>query len=128
MIPALREQFNRNFTPDRYAALLAWLERRCGVPVEFRVAETPIFVPKAMLKVQGRPILAFGNSDGDLAMLRYCLTGDGPRLGLLLHEAHAGGGAVRPDQRGGGGRGAGGVGLHVLTVGGPSAVPALRLR
>ncbi len=33
-----------------------------------------------------RPVLAFGNSDGDLAMLRYTLAGDGRRLALLLHH------------------------------------------
>ncbi|HVZ37051.1 MAG TPA: HAD family hydrolase [Polyangiaceae bacterium] len=33
-----------------------------------------------------RPILAFGNSDGDLAMLRYVLAGSRARLGLLLHH------------------------------------------
>jgi phosphoserine phosphatase len=33
-----------------------------------------------------RPLLAFGNSDGDLAMLRYTIAGDGPRLALLLHH------------------------------------------
>ncbi|MBQ0822127.1 haloacid dehalogenase-like hydrolase [Microvirga sp. HBU67558] len=33
-----------------------------------------------------RPILAFGNSDGDLAMLRYTLAGNGQRLALLLHH------------------------------------------
>jgi hypothetical protein len=49
LIPALRDDFNRRFSPDRYAALLAWLEERCGVRVEFRVAETPIFVPLALL-------------------------------------------------------------------------------
>lgn len=49
MIPALREHFNRTFAPHRYVALLAWLERHCGVPIEFRVAETPIFVPQEML-------------------------------------------------------------------------------
>jgi len=38
------------------------------------------------LHIGRRPILAFGNSDGDLAMLRYCLTGPGPRLGLVLHH------------------------------------------
>jgi hypothetical protein len=38
------------------------------------------------LHIGRRPILAFGNSDGDLAMLRYTLSGKGPRLGLLLHH------------------------------------------
>jgi hypothetical protein len=38
------------------------------------------------LHISRRPILAFGNSDGDLAMLRYTLPGGGARLGLLLHH------------------------------------------
>ena len=38
------------------------------------------------LHIGRRPILAFGNSDGDLAMLRYTKTGTGPRLALLLHH------------------------------------------
>ena len=33
-----------------------------------------------------RPVLAFGNSDGDLAMLRYTLAGKGLRMALLLHH------------------------------------------
>ena len=49
MIAPLRNQFNRTFSPDRYAALLDWLEQRCGVRIDFRVAETPIFVPRALL-------------------------------------------------------------------------------
>ena len=36
-----------------------------------------------------RPILAFGNSDGDLEMLQYTDVGDGPRLMLLLHHDDA---------------------------------------
>lgn len=38
------------------------------------------------LHIGRRPILAFGNSDGDLAMMRYALTGEGKRLALLLHH------------------------------------------
>jgi len=38
------------------------------------------------LHIGRRPILAFGNSDGDLAMLRYTRTGPGPRLALLMHH------------------------------------------
>jgi len=33
-----------------------------------------------------RPVLAFGNADRDLAMLRYVRAGPGPRLALLLHH------------------------------------------
>jgi hypothetical protein len=36
-----------------------------------------------------RPILASGNSDGDLQMLQYTAAGDGPRLMLYLHHTDA---------------------------------------
>ena len=38
------------------------------------------------LQIGRRPILAFGNSDGDLAMLEYTAAGPGPRLMLLVHH------------------------------------------
>lgn len=38
------------------------------------------------LHIGRRPILAYGNSDGDLAMLRYVRSGTGARLALLLHH------------------------------------------
>ncbi len=41
------------------------------------------------LHIGRRPILAFGNSDGDLAMLRYARTGPGARLALLVHHDDA---------------------------------------
>jgi hypothetical protein len=50
MIPALRQQFNANFTPEKYQRLLKVMEERCGTPVKFRVCETPCFLPKALLE------------------------------------------------------------------------------
>ncbi|MGA8312319.1 MAG: hypothetical protein WB755_19975, partial [Terriglobales bacterium] len=50
MIPALRQQFNANFTPEKYQRLLKLLEERCGTPVKFRVCETPVFLPKPLLE------------------------------------------------------------------------------
>jgi hypothetical protein len=41
------------------------------------------------LHIGRRPLLAFGNSDGDLAMMRYTKSGQGPRLALLLHHDDA---------------------------------------
>lgn len=41
------------------------------------------------LHIGRRPILAFGNSDGDLAMLRHTRAGSGRRLALLLHHDDA---------------------------------------
>ena len=36
-----------------------------------------------------RPILAFGNSDGDLQMLQYTVGGSGPRLALIVRHTDA---------------------------------------
>jgi hypothetical protein len=41
------------------------------------------------LHIERRPIFAFGNSDGDLAMLRYTKTGPGARLAMLIHHDDA---------------------------------------
>jgi hypothetical protein len=49
MIPALREAFNRNFLPETYQQLLQNLEATAGVPIAFRVSETPCFFPRALL-------------------------------------------------------------------------------
>jgi hypothetical protein len=49
MIPALRQHFNANYTPEKYQRLLKLLEERCGTPVKFRVCETPCFLPKPLL-------------------------------------------------------------------------------
>jgi hypothetical protein len=38
------------------------------------------------LHIGRRPIVAFGNSDGDLAMLEYTASGPGRRLPMLLHH------------------------------------------
>ena len=49
MIPALRRQFNANFTPEKYQAFLQLMEERCGTPVKFQLSETPCFFPKPLL-------------------------------------------------------------------------------
>jgi hypothetical protein len=36
-----------------------------------------------------RPLIAFGNSDGDLEMLQYTTAGDGVRLGVIIHHTDA---------------------------------------
>jgi hypothetical protein len=63
-----------------------------GKPVLMRLAEVD-FVDDKEGKPVGinthigrRPIVAFGNSDGDLQMLQYTAAGDGPRLMLFLHH------------------------------------------
>jgi hypothetical protein len=49
LIPEFRVQFNQGFTQEKYAALLAFLERRSGAEIGFRVAETPVFMPVGLL-------------------------------------------------------------------------------
>ncbi len=46
MVPALRQAFNAAFTRQRYEQFLADLNSRYPGAIEFRIAETPIFVPK----------------------------------------------------------------------------------
>jgi hypothetical protein len=50
VIEEFRERFNREYSPEQYEGMLNLLEERCGgCRVEFRVAETPIFVERGML-------------------------------------------------------------------------------
>lgn len=49
MIPELRRRFNEGYTAEKYAAMLARLAKETGTQVEFRVAETPVFLPPTLL-------------------------------------------------------------------------------
>jgi phosphoglycolate phosphatase-like HAD superfamily hydrolase len=67
-------------------------EARDGRPVIVRLPEIEFIddqagKPVGIQKFIGRrPILAFGNSDGDFEMLEYTTSGPGPRLGLIVHH------------------------------------------
>ena len=60
-----------------------------------------------------RPVIAVGNSDGDLEMLQYTTTGDGPSLGVYIHhddaEREYAYDRGSPDRRAGQGAGRGGA-------------------
>lgn len=45
MVPAIRNAFNAGFTEEKYKALLADIEAHYPGQLDFRVAETPIFIP-----------------------------------------------------------------------------------
>jgi phosphoserine phosphatase len=70
-------------------------ELRDGKPVIVREAEVAFIDDKAgkpvaiQRHIGRRPILAFGNSDGDLQMLQWTTAGPGPGLGLILHHTDA---------------------------------------
>ena len=46
MVPAIRKHFNETFTPAKYQAFLTDLNSKHPGGIEFRVAETPVFVNK----------------------------------------------------------------------------------
>jgi len=50
MIPDLRKKFNESFTKERYEAFLKDLDSRHPGAIEFRIAETPVFVPSSFGK------------------------------------------------------------------------------
>ncbi len=62
MHPNARQRFNASFSPERYGAFLQALDREWGLPIPFRVAETPVFVPsdfrEALLRA-GEEVNAF---------------------------------------------------------------------
>src|SRR5579864_2940804 len=49
MIPSLRQQFNDNFTSEKYRTFLRRVDEACGTHVQFRLSETPCFFPKSLL-------------------------------------------------------------------------------
>ena len=50
MIKELRQQFNTNFTKEKYDAYMAKLENLHPGSLDFRNAETPVFIPKDFTK------------------------------------------------------------------------------
>lgn len=50
MISQFRTAFNADFLPEQYRMLLADLDARAETKIEFRVAETPVFLPLNMLQ------------------------------------------------------------------------------
>jgi hypothetical protein len=46
MIPEIRHKFNESFSQEKYDAMLAEIQQEFPNQLDFRVAETPIFVPK----------------------------------------------------------------------------------
>jgi len=92
-----------------------WMERTYGIPpeqvvgsrvkVKYEVRDgTPVLLklpdidlnddkagkPVGIHQVIGRrPVIAFGNSDGDFEMLEWTTSAKGPRLGVIVHHTDA---------------------------------------
>ena len=71
------------------------LELRDGQPVLRKMPQVDFVDDKAGKPVAiqryigRRPVMAFGNSDGDLHMLQWTTAGPGPRFALLVHHTDA---------------------------------------
>lgn len=48
MIPVIRQQFNDSFSTEKYEAMIAEIHKDFPNQLDFRVAETPVFVPKEL--------------------------------------------------------------------------------
>ena len=70
-------------------------ELRDGKPVIVRLPELNFIDDKAgkpvgiQQHIGRRPIMAFGNSDGDFQMLEWTTAGNGARFGLIVHHDDA---------------------------------------
>lgn len=70
-------------------------EVRSGKPVLVRLPELNFNDDKTgkpigiNTHIGRRPIMAFGNSDGDFQMLEWTTAGEGPRFGLIVHHTDA---------------------------------------
>ena len=62
MIPERRERFNREFSDDRYQVFLARMLGQTGVPIQFRLSETPCFFPASLLEQLSRASLSMVSS------------------------------------------------------------------
>ncbi len=66
-----------------------------GAPRFRRLPEVAFIDDKAgkpvgiLRQIGRRPVIAFGNSDGDFQMLEYTTAGDGPDLALIVHHTDA---------------------------------------
>lgn len=54
MIARLRQEFNESWTPELYSRFLQRLTENCHAPVGFRISETPVFLPAALVETMVR--------------------------------------------------------------------------
>ncbi|MEO6692455.1 MAG: hypothetical protein ABIO44_08965, partial [Saprospiraceae bacterium] len=71
MIPEIRKKFNTEFSQAVYEKMLDDLDSQFGYKIDFRIAETPIFLPKSFRQEvinAAETILSFVRSDEYLAI------------------------------------------------------------
>lgn len=97
-------EFMRPWTPTVYgippeqvigSSIKTKFEVRDGLPVIVRLPEINFIDDKSVKPaaiqhhIGRRPLLACGNSDGDLQMLQWTAAGSGPRFCMLIHHTDA---------------------------------------
>ncbi len=90
MISQYREAYNTQFTEEKYKQFLADLDAEAGYPVQFRVAESPIFIPislKEKLIAAGDQILQTVMSE---KYLKQSFTAIPPSLLVPNQDSHPG--------------------------------------
>ncbi|MBK9241220.1 MAG: hypothetical protein IPL75_13380 [Acidobacteria bacterium] len=55
MLAWARDRFNQEFTEEQYRAFVDAVTTGAGVPIEFRLSETPCFFPSSLLDSWLRP-------------------------------------------------------------------------
>ena len=58
MQPSIRKRFNQQFTEENYQSYIQLIEKVQRGPLQFRIAETPLFVDKNF----GKALLEAGNT------------------------------------------------------------------
>ena len=79
MIPELRRAYNAAFDGSSYRRVLEHLEREAGVPADFRISETPIFLPTDlahMLERAAREVLDQALAPATLAGTAWAVPAD----------------------------------------------------
>jgi hypothetical protein len=70
-------------------------EMKEGKPLLMKLPEVNLIDDKEgkpvgiQMHIGRRPVMAFGNSDGDLQMLQWTTAGGGPRFAMLVHHTDA---------------------------------------
>lgn len=89
MIQSLRQDFNLRFTGEKYAQLRRNLDRRTRTTIDLRVAETPVFLPAAMVREMADAGAAMTHQlVGDAEYLRLASETIPPAFRVANEDAH----------------------------------------
>ncbi|HEY2614269.1 MAG TPA: hypothetical protein VGI42_01050, partial [Chthoniobacterales bacterium] len=88
MHPELRSQFNADFSPEKYAALVRCVNETEKWPADFRISETPIFLTREFTE----EVIGAANEIVDLVQrpdfARHSATAIPPGLEVPGESAH----------------------------------------